>query len=231
MRSDEEGADAALGEHVPTVESGVTLLEVPGPRSTALHQVALHNAVEWVGPLYCVDARNTASTYTIHALAPADGVVSRLRVARAFTAYQHVSLVEDIVNTVTPRTGGIVVPNLASLYRDDDVPAHEAAPLVGAVCDALAAVAETYEIPVLVTDASATDTLTDELTERADRQLHCERTAMGYRFEGDDVETTVYWQDGAWQTTIPYWVELVGAVGEASGVTVDAQSIRFAVEG
>jgi hypothetical protein len=54
---------------------------------------------------------------------------------------------------------------------------------------------------------------------------------MGYRFEGDDVETTVYWQDGAWQTTIPYWVELVGAVDETSGITLDPQTTRFAVEG
>jgi hypothetical protein len=220
-----------LGEHVPTVEPGLTLLEVPGPRSTALHQVALHNAVEWAGPIYWVDARNTASTYTIHALSPSQGVVSRLRLARAFTAYQHVSLVERVINTVSPRTGGIILPNLASLYRDDDVPAHEAEPLVEAVRDALAAVADTYEIPVLVTDAEPEDDLSETLTTRADRQLRCERTGMGYRFEGDAVETTVYWQDGAWQTTIPYWVELVGAVGETSGITVDAQTIRFAVEG
>lgn len=219
-----------LGDQLPTLEPGVTHLTVPGPRSTALHQVALHNAATWTGPVYWVDARNTASTYTLHALAPDERVVSRLRIGRAFTAYQHVSLVERVINRVTPRTGGIILPNLSSLYRDDDVPDHEADAFIGSVADSLAVVADVYDIPVLVTETTA-DELADTLTTRADRHLQCEQTGMGYRFEGEGVETTVYWQDGAWQTTIPYWVELVGAVGEESGLTVDTQTLRFAVEG
>lgn len=218
------------GDQLPTLEPGVTHLTVPGPRSTALHQVALHNAATWTGPVYWVDARNTASTYTLHALAPDERVVSRLRIARAFTAYQHVSLVERVINRVTPRAGGIILPNLPSLYRDDDVLDHEADAFIGSVADALAVVADAYDIPVLVTDTTADD-FADTLATRADRQLQCERTGMGYRFEGADIETTVYWQDGAWQTTIPYWVELVGAVGDRPAIPVDARPLQFAVEG
>jgi hypothetical protein len=223
--------DSPLGEHTPELDSGLTLLEAPGPRSTALHHVALQNAMDWVGPIYWLDARNTASTYTIHTIAPDETTVDQLRIGRAFTAYQHVSLVERVVNTVTPRTGGLIIPNLASLYRDDDVPAHEAEPLVESVLEALATVANGYEIPVLVTEAGPADALAEQLHAHADRRIRCEQTGMGYRFWGDDVETTVYWQDGAWQTTIPYWVELVGAVDDQPGITVDAQTMRFAVEG
>lgn len=33
---------------------------------------------------------------------------------------------------------------------------------------------------------------------------------MGYRYEGEDFEMTVYWQDGYWQTNIPYWGAVTG---------------------
>ena len=231
MAAEHSAPTSPLGEHTPELDSGLTFLEVPGPRSTALHHVALQNATDWVGPVYWLDARNTASTYTIHTITPDEATIDQLRIARAFTAYQHVSLVERVVNTVSPRTGGLIIPNLASLYRDDDVPDHEAKPLVEVALEALSAVADTYDIPVLVTEAGPADTLADQLRTHADRRIQCERTGMGYRFEGEAVETTVYWQEGAWQTTIPYWVELVGAVDEQPGIAVDTRSMRFAVEG
>jgi hypothetical protein len=231
MAAERMTPDSPLGEHTPALDPGLTLLETPGPRSTALHHVALQDAMDWAGPIYWLDARNTASTYMLHTIAPDETTVDQLRIARAFTAYQHVSLIERIVNTVSPRTGGLIIPNLASLYRDDDMPDHEAEPLVESVLEALAAVADAYDIPVLVTDAGPADALADQLQAHADQRIQCEQTGMGYRFEGDDVETTVYWQDGAWQTTIPYWVELVGAVDETSGITLDPQTTRFAVEG
>lgn len=68
------------------------------------------------------------------------------------------------------------------------------------------------------------------MSERINRYIRCEQTGVGYRFEGSDIETTVYWQEGAWQTTIPYWVELVSVVGDEPAITVDAATMRFAVE-
>jgi len=199
-------------ESIPDIDAGVTVLQTPQPRATAIHQLALQTIRRTAGPTYWLDARNTASTYALHELAPSARLLRGVRIARAFTAHQHHALVERVVNAVSPRTGCIVVPNAASLYRDDDVPGHEAAPLLDAAVGALREVASAFEIPVLVTDAGPDDRLAGVLADHADRELRCERTGMGYRYEGAEFETTVYWQDGYWQTTIPHWVELLGAV-------------------
>jgi hypothetical protein len=218
-------------ESVPDLDAGLTLLGTPQPRATVIHRLALQTIQQTDGPTYWLDARNTASTYALHELAPSARTLRGVRIARAFTAYQHHTLVERVVNAVSPRTGCVVVPNAASLYRDDDVPEHEAEPLLSAAVGALREVATTFEIPVLVTDAGPDDRLAGVLADHADRELRCERTGLGYRFEGEEFETTVYRQDGGWQTTIPYWVELLSAVGDESVDAMTGPKRQFALEG
>lgn len=199
--------------NLPDLEPGLTLLETPDPRSTALHQLALDTVRQADGVAYWVDARNTSSTYTLHEMAPHRRLLRRIRLARGFTAYQHFQVVRRVIERASGRTGCIILPNLASLYRDDDVPAHEAEPMLSAVLSALSEVANVYEIPVLVTDAAG-DALTEMVAEQVGTSYECERMPMGYRFVGEDYETTVYWADGYWQTTIPYWVDLLGVAEE-----------------
>lgn len=215
---------------VPTAEPGLTTLRCPHPRSGALYRVAIQTIQDSDGPVYWVDARNTASTYALSQLAPAARVLDPVRLARAFTAYQHFRLIERVINRVRPRAGCIVAPNLPALYRDDDVPAHEATDMLDAVLDGLATLAETLELSVLVSTTEH-DRLGATVTDRATREIECIETAFGYRFNGDDVDSHGYWQDGYWQTTIPYWVDLFGPA-DASGVSVVApREPTRAVEG
>jgi hypothetical protein len=202
-------------ETLPAVEPGVTLLRTTHARSSALHRLALETVRQVDGGVYWVDARNTASTYALHDVADHRRRLRRIRIARAFTAHQHVSLVERVVNAASPRTGCVILPNAASLYRDDDVPAYEAVPLCEGAIAALAEVSATYDVPVLVTDAGPDDDLAELLAAAADATYRTEPTDLGYRFVGEEFETTVYWDATGWQTTIPYWVELCGAVREA----------------
>lgn len=198
---------------LPDLDPGVTLLGTTHPQSTVLHHLALQTSRQADGRAYWVDARNTASTYALHELAHRR-LLERVRIARAFTAYQHVSLVERLVNAVTPRTGCLVIPNAPSLYRDSDVPAHEAAPLFEAAVGALREVCTAYDIPLLASDAGKDDDLADILASAADVTYRAEPTDLGYRLEGSDFETTVYWDETGWQTTIPYWVDLYGVARE-----------------
>jgi len=201
---------------VPTLEPGLTLLRSPGPRSTAIHRVALATLAESSGVAYWVDARNVASTYTLYDLVDSPRRLRRLRVARAFTAYQHHALGRRVVQRVDGRTDLLVAPNVASLYRDDDVPRYQRERMLDSTVRTFAALAEAREIPTLLSVPADRDPGPAE--EHADRVLQCERTEMGYRFEGPGVETTVYWDDGYWQTTIPYWVDLLGVASESSGL-------------
>jgi len=158
------------------------------------------------GPAYWVDARNAASPAAIRDNAP--GRDRSLRIARAFTGYQHYELVRSLPGEVSPRTDLVVAPNLGALYADDDVPGHEADAMFEATLAILAAVAESVDAPVLVT-ASARE---EAVRTAADRTLTAERTRVGLRVEGPDVRTDAYWDDWGFQTTIPYWVDLLGAV-------------------
>jgi hypothetical protein len=204
--------DCRPGPDVPDLEPGLTLLDTPHPKSTATHHVALDTMQRVDGKGYWVDAGNVCSTYALHDLAPHRRLLRRIKVARAFTGYQHHELVREVVNMVTPRTGALIIPNTAMCYRDPDVPDHEALPMLESALAALEQVCETYDIVALLTDPGRSDTYQELLADACEAEYESEQTAQGYRFEGEDFETTVYWSDGYWQTTIPYWVDLFGAV-------------------
>jgi hypothetical protein len=203
---------------LPTLDPGVTLLRPPEPRSAAVHRLALATLAERTGVAYWVDARNVASTYTLYDIVDSAQRLRRLRVARAFTAYQHHALGRRVVERADGRTGLLVAPNVASLYRDDDVPAYERDELYAAAVTLLAEVGTTHDIPVLVTTDASGVALPPAVADDA-THLSCERTRMGLRYAGADVETQVYVKDGFWQTTIPYWVELFGAASAVAPPT------------
>ena len=72
---------------VPTLDPGLTLLRLPGLRSTAIHRLALATLADGSGVAYCMDAHNVAPTYTLYDLVDSLRRLRRLRVARAFTVY------------------------------------------------------------------------------------------------------------------------------------------------
>ena len=204
---------------LPSLSAGLTHLQVPHPRSTALHQVVVRELGERDGPVYWLDARNEACSYVLYELAAHHRLLDPVRVARAFTAYQHHTLVRQLVRRTDGRTAMLVVPNVASLYEDDDVPAYEREDLLAAALTMLREVAATHDVPVLVTSAAAGSDTRATVEAAADHVVTAERTRMGLRFDGDAGETTVYVADGYWQTTIPYWVDLFGSVATAERPT------------
>lgn len=204
----------------PTLEPGLTCLAVDGPQSPAVVDIA----VDGLAPharAYWVDARNVASTYRLYDRATSDRLLSGLRIARAFTAYQHFSLARTLVARVDAETEFVCLPNLTHLYRDDDVPTHERDTYLEAVLAGLGVLADRYEVPVLIS-TTHDDDLADRVHDAADRVISAERTAFGLRYEGDGVDPTGYRQGAYWQTTLPYWVELYGAVEDTSLVEAAA---------
>lgn len=204
-------ADPSLA--VPSLDPGLTLLRRPSVRSPALHHLAVSELGRRDGTAYWVDARNQASTHRLYDFSPSARRLDRLRIARAFTAHQHHSLVRSLPGRATSRTGLVVVPAVADLYRDPDVPGYEATRLLESTLAVLAATADALEVPVLVT-ASRDDDLASLVEDRADHRLEARETGMGLSFEGDEFLTKLYWRDGWFQTTVPYWVDLLGAVGD-----------------
>ncbi|ELY42850.1 hypothetical protein [Natronorubrum tibetense] len=218
-------------------EPGLTLLEVPSPRSTIPHRLvgarltepAAESDSETNPMAYWIDARNTAATQVLYDCVPNDRALEPLRIARAFTAYQHHSLIRRVTRRVGPETELIVAPNVASLYHDADLPDWEREDLLAASLETLAELGRVLSCPVVVT--SADDGRAATVAEYAAATIECVRTREGIRLERSDEEptddgetgaaideTAGYWHGTHWQTTIPYWVDLYGSASAVQSV-------------
>lgn len=210
----------------PPLDPGLVYVE--GSDRGAIHRLVLgsdHN-----GETLWVDAGGAASTYGLTAEAPNRRALRGIRVARAFTAHQHHQLVRnaigaslrraparsahgDAVEAASGRTGLLVAPNVAALYEKADASDAEIDRLFDASLGLLCELGDALDVPVLVSAPYANDERRAAIRERASTEVECRRTDLGYAFATEEFQTTGYWQEGWWQTTIPYWVELFGAVG------------------
>ncbi|HTT26448.1 MAG TPA: hypothetical protein VMH90_05765 [Thermoplasmata archaeon] len=79
-------------------------------------------------------------------------VLRRVRLARAFTAYQLVALVDGWAREIRrSRPTLLVAHGLTTLFETDDVPVEERGPLLGHIAATLRGIAEGTRIPMLLT--------------------------------------------------------------------------------
>jgi len=200
-----------LPPDAPDLDAGVTLLHSSDRGTLAALVAAALDARD--APARWVDARNHAATYALTEAGRTHRVLDRVLVARAFTAHQHHALVRQLVADARRPTGLVVAPAVDDLYRDDNLLDAEADRLREATLSTLAALADARDVPVLVT---ATDP--EAVAPHADAEIDVEETRFGPRFDDGEAVTTAYWTRGGWQTTIPYWVDLAGAVNDPEPV-------------
>ena len=240
-------ADPATDELLlPSLDDGITLLDVDGGRGVSLLQsLVLDHLLLHDGPAFWVDTNGHATTTTLAQIAPSQRLLDRIQVARGFTAYQHYGAVCDLPAAVSqsirestannPTQDGqpadrdaespytpslIVAPAIDVQYRaDDTLGDHHADTLQSRTLARLATYADGYDIPVLVTRRTI-DEFTGPVATVASHHLECEQTRMGPRIRGDDFETLVYpVDDGAYyQTTFAYWRQLLEARATQVGV-------------
>ncbi|OYR84563.1 hypothetical protein DJ72_05420, partial [Halorubrum distributum] len=232
---------------LPQLDDGITLLDIEGSRSVPILQsLVLDHLLLHDGPAFWVDANGHATTTTLAQIAPSQRLLNRIHVARGFTAYQHYGAVCDLpsavnksIQTSTTDAGAagqgepsrdedtspytpalIVAPAVDAQYRADDTLGEtHAKTLQARTLARLAAYAEGYDIPVLVTRNERNE-FTEPVATVADHHLECEQTRMGPRVVGEDFETLVYpIDDGAYyQTTFAYWRQLLAARATQVGV-------------
>jgi hypothetical protein len=229
---------------LPSLDAGITLLDVEGSRGVPILQsLVLDHLLLHDGPAFWVDANGHATTTTLAQIAPSQRLLDRIHVARGFTAYQHYGALCDLPAAVnqsiqrsvaerdarrgTHRDDGapytpslVVAPAIDAQYRDDDTLGDvHAETLQARALARLATYADGYDIPVLVTRNERNE-FTEPVATAADHHLECEQTRMGPRVVGDDFETTVYpVEDGAYyQTTFTYWQELLATRASQVGV-------------
>ena len=239
--------DPATDELLPSLDDGVTLLDVEGGRGVpVLQSLVLDHLLRHDGPTFWVDANGHATTTTLARITPSRRLLDRIHVTRGFTAYQHYGAVRDLPTAVnrsiresTTDTGTVgrqstgrdesgsrhtpslvVAPAVDARYRADDTLGEtHAKTLQARTLTRLASYADGYDVPVLVTRAQR-DGFTEPVATVADHHLECEQTRMGPRIVGEDFETLVFpVDDGAYyQTTFAYWRRLLAARAAQVGV-------------
>ena len=209
----------------PPLDAGLVFVERPD--RGAMQRLVLGSTHD--GETLWVDAGGAANTYEL-----LDGDSTRrelrgIRIARAFQVHQHHQLVRDLVAEASGRTGLVVAPNVAALYEAADVAAATVERLFDATLAMLAGLADALGVPVLVSAPRASESRREAVRERATDVVECRRTGLGYAFETEGFETPGYWHRGWWQTTIPYWVDLCGAVGTDAPTDVAPTPAEVAV--
>jgi len=92
---------------VPGLDPGLTLLD-GGPE--AVHRVVAAELADGRTEALWVDPGMAVSVHALYDLAPSRRTLAGLRIARAFTAYQHHALVRELVQQAGPRTELVVLP-------------------------------------------------------------------------------------------------------------------------
>ena len=232
---------------MPSLDDGITLLDVEGSRGVPIVQsLVLDHLLMHDGPVFWVDADGHATTIVLARIAPSRRLLDRIHVARAFTAYQHYGAICNLptavnksIRTLTadttaagrrapsrdedmsPHTPSLIVtPAVDAQYRADDTLGEtHAKTLQARTLARLATYVEGYDIPVLVIRNEQNE-FTEPVARAADHHLECDHTRMGPRIRGEDFETLVYpVDDGAYyQTTFAYWRQLLAARATQVGV-------------
>ncbi|MFB6296420.1 MAG: hypothetical protein ABEH66_06230 [Halobacteriales archaeon] len=208
---------------MPALDPGLQLLDADPEASHALHAVAVDHVLSAGGDACWIDPGHHARTAPLVDVAPSDRILDRVRVARGFTAFQHLALLESLPDLLTDRTALIVVPDVDGYYRDDDLLATEGQEMLLTGLASLAQVARTADIPVVLTRRED-DSFSAPVANAATRTIRCEATRLGPRFRTDDAEsdeTLVYpvAESGLVQTTLAFWKRVLTARHPQAGPT------------
>ena len=196
---------------LPTLESGVQLLETTGGSRGPLHALVADHVLRTGGNAYWIDSHGHATTRPLYRLAPHFRLLDRIHVARGFTAFQHHALVDSVSPLIDEETSLLVLPALDGQYRSDSLRRTERTNLLTRTIATIAAIAREHDLPVLITK-TRDDAFADPVVNAAREVIECEHTRFGPRFVADDFETLVYPDSsGHVQTTLTFWKRVLAA--------------------
>ncbi|WP_336328806.1 hypothetical protein [Halovenus sp. HT40] len=217
---------------LPDLNTGITLLTKDDDSESALHALAVDHILLSGGTAVWIDPGTHAQTAPLTELAPSDQILSRIRVARGFTPFQHLDLLRSLPGLLTDETSLIVVPQLDQYYRDVSLYADEGKEMLLSGLASVATAARNHNVAVLVTRTSC-DSFSEPIATAADHHLTCERTPFGPRFQTPDDETLAYSVDGGrWmQTTLSFWVDILATreplYNHSIGETQDSSEVSL----
>ncbi|WP_114578370.1 hypothetical protein [Saliphagus sp. LR7] len=196
---------------LPSLGSGLQLLEVDGEPRGPLHTLVVDQILTSQGSAYWVDTGGHATTQPLARIAPDPRVLDRIQVARGFTPFQHYALIDELRREIDEETTLLVVPAVDRFYRENDLRQDEGEAMLVRVLAMLARCGREHDIPVLVT-RSRDDEFAAPIEASAATTIECQSTTQGPRFVADEFETLVYpASHGQLQTTLAFWHRIIEA--------------------
>lgn len=134
--------------------------------------------------------------------------MEKVKISRAFTPYQHHQTVMELEKFVTENTEILALPNITSLYIEDQLNPKEAEELFRETWQKIQELWQKYNLKVIVS-VQQQDQSQLEFKVRTDpnNKINIRDTSEGLKYCSKDFETFFYNQECFVQTTIPYWDE------------------------
>lgn len=182
----------------PQLELGVNLVD--NPEGFPVFQSLLDS--ELTGrraSAVWIDTGNEASTYALGSFS--QDLLEKVEIGRAFTPYQHHSLVHQIDEFISEDTEILVLPNVSMLYRE--LSDWEAEELFRETWEKVIELQEEHELKILVSMEG--DFGPHCLIHRdVEKRIEVEETGRGWMYSGSFDQ--MFFRDGAClQTTMNYW--------------------------
>lgn len=187
----------------PQLEVGINLVEKTGKlpvfQSLISAEIEGSNAsAVWI------DTKNEASTYAISNFGGQE-LLEKVYIGRAFTAFQHHRLVQQLEEFIQENTELLVLPNISHLYISGQVNDWEAEELFQETWEKVLEVQKKHDLKVLVSVPEIDSGLNYAVIGDSDNKVQVDDTEQGWRYESSNFEQYGYREDGLVQTTMPYW--------------------------
>ena len=187
---------------LPSLKKGINILRTDTDRAEALHSMVINQLLLFGGEAAWIDTGNMCSTHLMSGLSPTENLLDRITVARAFTPYQHFSLVEKLPEMIDRDTELLIVPLANVLYSEDVLNDREGRRMFLKAMEKIGRTAKQHDISVLMTEDPSREMRVPFINAK---ELRCQETKMGVRFESENFKTLTYTGPGYIQTTLMLW--------------------------
>ncbi len=185
--------------HLPKLKKGINLLKTGGYTET-IQALVINNLIISEEEALWIDTGNQCSTYMMSHLTPADDILENIKVARAFTPYQHHELVRNLSKAISSDTNLLVLPLLDHLYHKKISDEKERSKMLRDMVSYIKEITIKEELTTVIT-AEKTLLISDVV----DQEIECKRTRHGIMFSTDCFTTISYTGPGYIQTTLKLW--------------------------
>lgn len=182
----------------PELEPGINLVKGGSEVVESLISRTLYSRG---GECVWIDSANNARTGFISS----EGLDREVKVARAFTAHQHLSLVEKAEAETGDKTSILALPSMNYLYEKPEIADYEKEEMFSQTVAKIAEISKRLEIPAVVTPSDGNLNWVMEAV--ASQIIEVQNTSQGYRVKSDSFVPEAYPDGKAFQTTVSHWVE------------------------